>query len=286
MAGTKEKTTETNEVVETNDAPKTKKPTAAQATKAVKALLAIGGDNVFATVSESVENLTAAKALEVLPQLLDSVDNTYFAIGGIMARVHEESWWKDAGFESFRDYVEEECGQSYRTTMYWVAIYNDLIKAGVPFEAVADIGWSKLKEISKMLKPDNYEEWLQRAREMSLKQLMEYVKAMQSGGSGGNDDGDGVNPNVTDVKPYTFKLHEDQKLSVDAAVQSCMEQIGTEYPAVAITHICDGFNAGETGTGKAANLGDSMAAVGFEKVLEEFEKQFPHVDLEVTVNSK
>lgn len=275
--------TETTETTETqNSAPATKKPSAAATTKAVKALLAIGGD-VFTTVPESVENLTSKKALEVLPQLLANIDNSFFAVGGIMARVHEESWWKDAGFESFKDYVEEECGQSYRTTMYWVGIYNDIVTAGVPFEAVADIGWSKLKEISGMLTPENYDEWLTRAREMSLKQLIEFVKAMKSGGSSSEETG-GVDTTVNDVKNYTFKLHEDQKCSVDAAVQSAMEAVGTEYPAVAITHICDGFNAGETGTGTAANLGDSMAQAGFQKVLEEFEKQFPNIDLEVTVN--
>lgn len=279
MAATKKKTEESTE--QEQNTTKATKPSVAQTNKAAKALLAIGGD-VFTTVSESVENLTAKKALEVLPQLLTNIDNTYFAIGGIMARIHEESWWKDAGFESFKEYVEEECGQSYRTTMYWVAIYNDLIKAGVPFEAVDDIGWSKLKEISGMLTPENYEEWLQRAREMSLKQLMEYVKAMKSGGSNDND-GEGVNTGHNDVKNVTFKLHEDQQTSVNAAVQNAMEKLGTEYPAVAITHICDGYNAGESG-GSNASLGETMAQAGFESVLAEFEKQFPNIDLDVTVH--
>lgn len=282
MAKTTSKTTEENATETKATTASKKKPTAAAQTKAVKNLLAIGGD-VFATVSESVENLTSAKANEVMPQLLSNIDNTHFAVGGIMARINEESWWKDYGFESFKEYVEEECGQSYRTTMYWVQIYNDLLKSEIAFESVEDIGWSKLKEISGMLTPENADEWLQRAREMSLKQLIEYVKAMKSGGSS-SEEGEGVNTNQSDVKTVSFKLHDDQKTSVEAAVQSCMENLGTEYPAVAITHICDAYNAGETGSAGGGSLNEMMESAGYQKVLEEFEKLFPNVDLEVVVN--
>mgnify|MGYP000497870997 CR=1 FL=1 len=284
MAATKAGTKAAEENATTPAAAKAKKPSAAAQTKAVKTLLALGGTDVFESVASSVENLTSKKALEVLPQLLDSVDNTYFAIGGIMARIHEESWWKDAGFESFKDYVEEECGQSYRTTMYWVSIYTDLIKAGVDFEQVANIGWSKLKEISGVMTEENSDEWIQRASEMSLKQLIEYVKAMKGGSTGGSDEDGGADMGGSDVKNLTFKVHDDQKASIEAAVQAKMESMGTEYGAVALTQICDEALTGEGGGSGSVSLGDAMAGAGFQKVLEEFEKQFPNIDLEVTVN--
>ena len=268
------------------DAPTTTKakPTAAAATKAVKALLTPTGD-IISNVSSNVENLNAKKALEILPQLFDSVDTTFFTIGGVLARVHEESWWKDAGFESFKEYIEEEHGLAYRTSMYWVQIYNDLVASEIEFEAVKDIGWSKLKEISSMLTPETAEEWIKRADEMSLKQLIEYIKAIKSGGSDDGGDDGGVDTNKSDVKSVTFKLHDDEKSSVDAAVATAMESLGTEYPSVAITNICDNYLQGEGGKGASAtSLKDAMQAAGYEKVLEHFEELFPNLDLDVTVN--
>lgn len=261
----------------------TKKPTATQANKAVKELLDVKGD-VISVVSGNVENLTSKKALEALPELFKRVDTTFFVIGGILSRVQEEQWWQDAGFESLKDYVEEEFGLASRTATYWIQIYRDLVACEINFEDVSDIGWSKLKEISGMLTPENADEWATRAREMSLRQLIEYIKAMKAGSKGSGDEEDGVNPNQSDVKPYTFKLHDDERASVSAAVESGMEQLGTEYPSVAITHICDMFLTGDgTGAAKGGDLKDMMSKAGYEKVLEIMEEIFPNLDMEVQV---
>lgn len=267
----------------TDAKPKAKAPSVTAQNKAVKALLDVKGD-VIGLVSGNVENLTSKKALEVLPELFNRVDTTFFVIGGILARVQEEQWWQDAGYESLKDYVEEEFGLASRTASYWIAIYRDLVASEVNFEEVADIGWSKLKEISPMLNTENVEEWATRAREMSLRQLIEYIKAMKAGSSGGGSDDPEVDPNKSDVKPYTFKLHEDERSSVGAAVESAMEQLGTEYPSVAITHICDQYLAGDgTGKAKGGDLKDMMNGAGYEKVLEIIEEIFPQLDMEVSV---
>lgn len=271
---------------QTKPATKAKKPTVAKQNSAVKALLELSGGDVVGTVSQHVENLTSAKALELLPKLFDRVDNTFFTIGGILARVHEEQWWKDAGHESFKDCVTEEYGIDYRTAMYWVQIYNDLVAAEINFEEVSHIGWSKLKEISNVINQENKDEWVKRAEEMSLRQLLEYIKAIKAGGSADDKGGDGVDPNQSEVKSYTFKLHEDERAAVSGAVESAMEQLGTEFPSVAITHICDTYLAGDgTGATKGASLEDQMKEADYTKTLEIFEKVFPNIDLEVTVNS-
>lgn len=203
-----------------------KKTSSAEA-KAVKAKDKEQPDLIVA-VSNEIENLDATTARKMLSEMTEDVDYTEFKIGGILSVVQTEGWYSDYGFESFSEYVEEEFGMKYRKAAYLISIYNGLVEANVPWEKVAHLGWSKLKELAGLLNEDNVDEWVKKAEELSVKALIAYIKSL-------NSDYDEESSPTTNM---TFKVHEDQKETIEAALAKGKKAASTDANTVALEMIC------------------------------------------------
>lgn len=227
-------------------------------------------------ISTSIETLEKDKALSQISDLIESVETSYFALGGVLARVQEENWWKDEGFDTFKAFLAEKYGYAYRKAMYLIQIYKDVVNAGVKPEQVAKLGWTKLKEISHLLTLDNVEEWVKKADEMTVMQLVAYVKALKDNPG----DKKAASTASSNVVSKTFKLHTDQREIIDTALQKKMADQGTDVETVALTSICEEFLSETKTDGISVEL---FKKLGFEKVLECFGEAFPNIDLEVAV---
>ena len=81
----------------------------------------------------------------------------------------------------------------------------------------------------------------------------------------------------------TFKVHEDQKITIKEAVAKARLEAQTEYDGVAIEAICMNYLAGGNVT-KPQSLVKVMAMYSPEEVLTALEEAFP--DLEVVAKLK
>ena len=238
-------------------------------------------DLIESTVTE-VENLTAESAVAEAHNLIEGAEFNYFKLGGVLAVIQENGWWSESGHENFKTFIEAEMGLPYRKAMYLIEIYQSLVEAEIPWDTVKDVGWTKLKEIAKLLTQENADEWVQRANEMTTIQLVEYIKASQQSETA--EEGDEETTKATKVSTMTFKVHEDQKETIRTALDKAKEEAGTEYDTVALEGICIQYMEGTLGKktkGKAPSMKDLMAKAGVEEVLEVFEECFPNVDLTV-----
>jgi hypothetical protein len=256
-------------------------------------------NDLFVEVASEVEHLTRAKAFTLVSNLLEDVESNHFRLGGVLSLIQEKSSKEDTwldGTTSFRDLVQEKFGLHYRKAMYLIAIYRNLVEKQIPWESVKGLGWTKLKELAPILTPKNVEVWAKKAEKMTVLQIIESVKKAQA--KGGSD---AVMGKTSTVTTMTFKVHEDQKDVIRNALDKAKKATKTEYDTVALHNISAGYLGNaitievvETEAKapkelskkeKAVLLKELMAEVGYEEVLTVFEKVFPKIDLDVTVNA-
>ena len=95
-------------------------------------------------------------------------------LGGVLSLIQTNHWF--GPYSSFRELIETEFDLEYRRAMYWVSTYNHLVESKIPFSKVAGIGWTKLKEIAKVIDEDNVDAWVKLAKEQPTATLIATVK--------------------------------------------------------------------------------------------------------------
>ena len=267
----------------------TKQPTGgALSTEVIKTLEPtdmVGGDDLIIDIVQTVENLKEKEARELVVQLCEGAEFTFFKLGGVLSVIQANGWY--APYGSFKDYVETERGINYRTARYWISIYNGIVESGVPWVKVKHLGWTKLKEIVPVLSLDNVDHWVAVAEKQTTLQLIETVRKAQQPGEMTEADGE-----AKTVTTKTFKVHDDQRATIEAALAKCREIAQTQVDTVALEYICldylNGFQGKPAQTSDLKSLfagilekhdGDGEAALG--EIFKSFEQVFPKVNLTV-----
>ncbi|MEK0325571.1 MAG: hypothetical protein QQN63_07685 [Nitrosopumilus sp.] len=131
-------------------------------------------DLIVETVLE-IEDMTKEEAFSIVPTLIESVDFSYFKLGGVLSAIQENDWWVDEA-DSFKNFIPERFGLHYRKAMYLIKIYDGLVEADIPWVKVSGLGWTKLKELADILTQENVDEWVAQANNLSVLQLIAAVK--------------------------------------------------------------------------------------------------------------
>lgn len=252
--------------------------TKTKAVPAEKASVAVSDKtDLIVSTAHDIENMKQDKALALVPRLLDNIENDYFKLGGVLSLIQSQGWFQDKGYETFRAFVESELGMQYRKSMYLIGIYNNLVQAGVPWDKVKSLGWTKLNELAPILALDNVDDWVSLAEESTVLQLREAIKEAQAGTSA---DGGKPNPDAAADKTtttMTFKVHTDQKATIREALDKAKHQSGTDVDTVALENMCIDFLGGKVKTG--ASLLELMKAKDISEVLEALNEAFPLVSI-------
>lgn len=272
------------------------KPKKAKKTAPIEATTEVGATegNLIEEIAHDIENMSADVALTKLGEIQDDVGLNQFYLGGLLALVQSNEYWKaGGGHANFKAFIEDKYGIQYRKAMYLISIYTNLVNSGVHWNQVSAVGWTKLKEIAHLLTKDNVEEWVKTALSCSTLQLREYVKVKTQGISA--VDGPEIDIEQTKVTTKTFKLHADQKEMVEAALDLAKHQVGTEFDAVALEAICMDF-AGKGGAAKGTSAAISpeaiatveglkavMSKMALADVLAAVEQAFPEANITVEV---
>lgn len=238
----------------------------------------VEGVDIIVQTAKEISNLDRETAIEIVPSLIDSVDFSYFKLGGVLSAIQDNEWWKGEN-DSFKGFIQDNFGLHYRKAMYLINIYDKLVEANIPWAKVSGIGWTKLKELADILTPENVDEWVAKANSMTTLNLQAAVKAAKSGelGTEGTTD-----PDSSGVSTVTFKVHPDQKESINKAVEQAMEEAATEFKGVALEAICLNYLAGgSTKKAPTPSLTSIMEKMDALDVLEAFEVVFPNVNITV-----
>lgn len=231
--------------------------------------------NVILDVAAEVEGLTKVKALNLADKLVDSIETDYFRLGGVLKVIHENAWFE--GHESFSAFVSDKFGFQERKAKYLMEIYDHLVTKMIPWETVAPLGWTKLKDLARHLTVENVDGWVEKAMKLTVTELQAVLKDQEGGeGKAKSVEGSG------DVVKFKVNLKTDQNDTVQSALSKAKAEVGTEFDSVALEMICTGYLAGSVGTGAPKTLAEQMKEAGWKAALTAFGEQFPDVDLEVT----
>lgn len=247
---------------------KTKSKSVATTDKALEGEI-VGSDTITDLV-HTIENMGETEARDLVGTLAEETEATFFKLGGVLSVIQANGWFTP--YASFREFVEKEHGLHYRKAVYWVGIYNSLAESKVPWGKVAGLGWTKLKEIAAVLTPDNVDEWVKIAGGQTTLQLIETVKASLQKDAP-KQLADQTSKTVT---TKTFKVHDEQKATIDAALAKAKDEGGTQVDTVALEYICSDYLG-------SATLGSKLKAMGIEKAVELLEKAFPEATINVEV---
>lgn len=272
---------EAQEVQETKVVSKITTKSKPKVTATVEETVVDTDEDLIMQTAHEMGNLKADKAFVMVPKLLDNIDHDYFRLGGVLAIIQAQGWFMDKGFETFRAYVETECGIQYRKGMYLIQIYNGLVESGVAWDQVKHLGWTKLKELASILSPENVEEWVALAENLTVLQLQDHIKASTKGEDASNSPETDGEPSQTTT--MTFKLHTDQKVTIREALDKAKHETGTEFDAVALEAMALDFLGGESKLKTLPTLKELMTGKSAEEVLEAFSEVFPDVSMEVTL---
>jgi hypothetical protein len=237
------------------------------------------GTDMIVKTAHEVENLKEDKAFAAIPRLMSDIDQNYFRLGGYLSKVQAEGWFMNKGYDNFKAYVEAECSIKYRKAMYLINIYNGLVESGVPWAKVAHLGWTKLKELAGLLTTENVDEWVTIAEGMTALQLIEYI-AKQAEGSDKENSTETAKDAAKETTTMTFKLHKDQKETVEAAIEKAQKQSGTDVKSAALEYICIDFLGGAQ---KVVNVTEVMKTKALEDVLASLQEAFPTLVMQASV---
>lgn len=284
-AAPKTETTEATETAETQETPTVKttpkKVTKAQAKKIVSAS-EVKTFNLSETAT-AIELLNEADIMNMIPDLIDETGINDFKLGGALARVQENKWWKDEDYESFNAYCDDLFSGGYRKAMYLITIYKTLVEKEIPWEAVKDVGWSKLKELLQVITKDTAEDWAAKAKSMTLVQLGQYVKDHLAAQK---DDSDKPAGDSGTMSTLAFRLYKDQRDIVEATLDSVKAAAGEPdmKKEIALVTLCE---EAASGAPKAPEPDKAMAEaakkLGWQQALTLLAELFDEeIDINVT----
>ncbi len=238
-------------------------------------LPALGSDPIVDRVHK-IENLTKADALARLGELEDKHEMTYFEMGGVLSVIFKNGWFDP--YSSFDEWVENKTAMRRAKARALIQIYDAIANSGVLWEQVKHIGWTKLRAIASVLTPESASQWIELASKrtkMELKELVkEHLTAMGKKVAGVSS--------ATHVK--TFKFHDDQNDTVNAAIEKAKADSGTAVDAVALEYICLDYMGGHTIAERLQAIGPLSAAKGMKdayptEALVAFVKEFGVMEL-------
>lgn len=168
---------------------------------------------------------------EVREELL----NVYGEIGKLNASLsrllyesYTNAYYIKWGYDSFKEYVEEEIGLKYSYVTKLLVMVEKVTKYKIPWDQVEKIGVSKMKTITTVMDDGNKKELLKKAQENSRSKLDDVVKKYKS-----SLDISGADKIIT----LSVKLDEDQAAIIMGAIEKAKDLRDTDSISLALEHI-------------------------------------------------
>jgi len=215
------------------------------------------------TVSETqVVSKKAARANDIREEIQEDCEKIESGYVGLAQKLHEtveQGYFVRWGFSSFEEYCKEELKIGYRRANYLVQIAQVVQQLRIEWEDIQHIGWTKIRAVLPAMKQDGeVGDWIELARELSVKDLEKLVKDHKIGM---DVDGDSGLALVT-VK---FRVTKEQYDIIGDALQAAKEEIELDDDVAALEEMCYQY---------FMSAGTDPDRVGFESVKKWVEKKY------------
>jgi len=166
--------------------------------------------------SKEIGQITAQDIYNEIVKLTEDIDKNWIKLSKMLLGAYESGIYEKWGFDSFREFVEQDLKLEYRTVMYKVKIAKTIRDLDIDDNMILDIGWTKFKELIPYLSEDQEknEELFELARELSVRELKIALKQ-------------GNNRKAAVLK-ITFSFNEEQSEIINEAFELAGNLLGTQ----------------------------------------------------------
>ncbi|QSY98693.1 hypothetical protein J2J97_31985 (plasmid) [Rhizobium bangladeshense] len=225
------------EDAEAAKAPSTGKVTLKGPEPTQQQLPGTGTEVLEVTHSSSVSALLQEKdALEAAKELVARAEETEFTLGGVLAHILREGIHRKLGYDGkrgFEDYIEKELGVKYRKARYLINIYEYFTALGVDETLLGGMGWSKAKELVGVATKETFDELVEFANQHTRDELIEEIRTKYVNAADGE-----AEQTTAKLTTWTFKLFDNQNVTVKRAIDAAMKQASTDKIGVALELVC------------------------------------------------
>jgi hypothetical protein len=235
--------------------------------KAALAITSAPETDLISDLVHEIESLEKQDAIARLIELEDAHEQTYFEIGGLLAVIQREEWF--GPFASLDEWVESKTAMKRSKARALIQIYNAIVKSGVAWAQVQDIGWTKLRAIARVLDEESAQHWISMAAGHSKKEIIELVKQHLTASCGAAES------SSTATRVSSFKLRDDQAESVNAAIETMKKTANTPDDSAALAAICLDYIEGAALQERFVGLESDAVAKKISDVLNNFDHETP-----------
>lgn len=240
-------------------AKKATKKTAVEAEPEAETSAAITVSDVVVAPSVA-EILSQSDALTAAKTLVERAEQTDFTLGGVLANIQETGAYKRAGYSgkgAFDNYVKAELFMEKRKAYYLINIYSKFMRCGIPEAKLAEIGWSKAKELVRVdddALRDNYDQLFEYAKDNNREDLISYLKTNYAVASRGQ---------TVRMVSFTFRLAEEEAEAARTAITEAQAIIGEADPNKAFAYILGDWRNSAAGSDMTLDDFVAMAEAKF-----------------------
>ncbi len=214
--------------------------------------------------------VAAAKALA------NKDEEINYVLGGLLAKIKDDRLHIEAGYPDthigFSDFVQDQVGVGKRKAQYLRNIYVVFRQVGLDKSVLADIGWTKAKELTRLSLEDLHDaDWAEIARNSNARDLAETVTTRLNAQKG---------TQTVLKKTFSFALTGDTIGIADRAIARAESNIeaGDDPKAIrneAFEAICVFYNNG---------IEQSEAGVVLPQNRQQLEDLAASIGLDITIN--
>ena len=161
------------------------------------------------------EGLSAVELDEKLAEAVVDNQRSERLICFYLLEMSRRRGYEKFGYKDVWDYASARFGYSSRKTHYFLGLAHSLERLPKLLKALEDgeIGWTKAYQIARVADPETEEEWLEKAKDLSVRDLKEMIKRRRTNGS----------------RPVKLWMTEETAELWDFAIEVCRMSTGAQH---------------------------------------------------------
>jgi hypothetical protein len=165
----------------------------------------------------------------------DMIESGYMLLARCLYDIyHQDVYSTYWNYINFEDYIDKEIQIAYRKAMYLVEIYGKAKLLNMDMDRLERMGWSKARELIRIVDESNVSEWMDRAENCTVKELNIQVKKEKDKTA----DKSSIVEEAPIITTITFKLGMAEHAIIDDALQESKSLINSNDLALALANIC------------------------------------------------
>ena len=162
------------------------------------------------------------------------VERGYMKLARCLYDIYKQNVYTKWDYITFEGYVDAELQINYRKAMYLIEIYNKAKMLDMDMERLEKLGWTKARELLKVVDQQNADEWMSTAENSTVKELNIQIRQEKDKSELSGSVIDEV-PTITSV---TFKMGMVEHGLLKDALDESQRLINSTDPVLALANIC------------------------------------------------